>query len=159
MPPQIIFAFDYGTRRIGVASGDTLTRTARGLKTLDLAPDIPWTAIARLIAEYRPAQLVVGVPYNMDGTPTLLTDATRAFARELRSRFALPACLMDERLSSREAESELRDARASGLKRRRLTHGDIDMTAAKIVLERWFANPAAAEALEPPQHPDAGGGT
>lgn len=147
--PTIVFAFDFGTRRIGVASGDTLTRTARGLKTFERTSDIPWPAIAALVAEYRPSQLIVGVPYNMDGTPTLLTDAARAFARELRIRLSLPACLMDERLSSREAEAELRDARASGLKRRRLTHGDIDMTAAKIVLERWFANPAAAESLEP----------
>jgi putative Holliday junction resolvase len=147
--PQIVFAFDFGTRRIGLASGDTLTRTAHGLKTFERAGGIPWAAIAALVAEYRPSQLVIGVPYNMDGTPTLLTEAARAFARDLRTRFGLPACLMDERLSSREAEAELRIARASGLKRRRLTHGDVDMTAAKIVLERWFANPAAAEALEP----------
>lgn len=147
--PQIIFAFDFGTRRIGVASGDTLTRTARGLKTFERTGEVPWPAIAAAIAEYRPSQLVVGVPYNMDGTPTLLTDAARQFARELNTRFDLPACLMDERLSSREAEAELRVARASGLKRRRLTHGDVDMTAAKIVLERWFANPAEAEALDP----------
>jgi len=147
--PQIIFAFDYGTRRIGVASGDTLTRTARPLTTLERSSTLPWPAIATLIAEYRPAQLIVGVPYNMDGTPTLLTEASRDFARELRDRHRLPACLMDERLSSREAEAELRQARSSGLKRRRLTHADVDMTAAKIVLERWFADPAAAEALEP----------
>jgi putative Holliday junction resolvase len=145
--PQIILAFDYGTRRIGIASGDTLTRTSRPLKTLDRLSDIPWSIIGELIVEYRPAQLVIGVPYNMDGTPTLLTESAREFARELRDRFNLPACLMDERLSSREAEAELREARASGLKRRRLTHGDVDMTAAKIVLERWFANPLAAEAL------------
>ncbi len=157
--PSIIFAFDYGTRRIGVASGDTLTRTARPLKTFDRTSEIPWAAIAKLVAEYRPHQLVVGVPYNMDGTPTLLTEAAREFARELRTRFGISACLMDERLSSREAESELRDARASGLKRRRLTHGDVDMTAAKIVLERWFANPAAAESLEPREHTDIGRGT
>ncbi len=150
MPPQIIFAFDFGTRRIGVASGDTLTGTARGLTTLECANEIPWPAIGALITDYRPTQLVIGVPYNMDGTPTLLTDAARAFARELRLRFGIAACLMDERLSSREAESELRNARASGLKRRRLTHGDVDMTAAKIVLERWLANPAAAEPIEPP---------
>lgn len=147
--PQIIFAFDYGTRRIGVATGDTLTRTARGLKTLERTGDVPWAAIAQLIGDYRPTRLVVGVPYNMDGTPTLLTDAARAFAIELRSRFNIESCLMDERLSSREAEAALREARASGLKHRRLTHGDVDMTAAKIVLERWFDNPAAAEALAP----------
>ena len=88
---------------------------------------------------------MVGVPYNMDGTPTLLTAAARDFARALHQRYGLPACLIDERLSSREAEAELRQARASGLKRRRLTHADVDMTAAKIVLERWFQNPSAAE--------------
>lgn len=141
--PQIIFAFDYGTRRIGIASGDTLTRTARPLATIESTS--PWDAIGKLIADYRPTQLVVGVPYNMDGTPTLLTDAAREFARALQKRYGLPACLIDERLSSREAEAELRHARASGLKRRRLTHADVDMTAAKIVLERWFQNPSAAE--------------
>jgi putative holliday junction resolvase len=156
MAPEIIFAFDFGTRRIGIASGDTLTRTARPLKTFDCSKEMPWAAIAKLVAEYRPRQLVIGVPYNMDGTPTLLTNAARAFAHELSARFEIPACLMDERLSSREAESELRDARANGLKRRRLTHGDVDMTAAKIVLERWFANPAAAESLEPREHTDIG---
>lgn len=145
--PQIILAFDFGTRRIGVASGDTLTRTARALTTLDCPSGPPWTAIGRLIAEYHPAQLVVGLPYNMDGTPTLLTEASRSFARELQVRHALAVALVDERLSSREAEAQLRDARAQGLKRRRLTHADVDMAAAKILLERWFQEPAAAEQL------------
>lgn len=143
--PQIILAFDFGTRRIGVASGDTLTRTARALTTLDCPSGPPWAAIGKLIAEYRPAQLVVGLPYNMDGTATLLTEASRSFARELRVRHALAVALVDERLSSREAEAQLRDARAQGLKRRRLTHADVDMAAAKILLERWFQEPAAAE--------------
>ncbi len=147
--PEIIFAFDFGTRRIGIATGDTLTRTARGLKTFERRGDIPWAGIAQLISDYRPTRLVVGVPYNMDGSPTLLTDVVRAFAIELRTRFNIESCLVDERLSSREAEAALREARASGLKRRRLTHGDVDMMAAKIVLDRWFANPAAAEALGP----------
>lgn len=143
--PQIILAFDFGTRRIGVASGDTLTQTARALTTLDCPSGPPWAAIDKLIAEYRPAQLVVGLPYNMDGTATLLTEASRSFARELRVRHALAVALVDERLSSREAEAQLRDARAQGLKRRRLTHADVDMAAAKILLERWFQEPAAAE--------------
>lgn len=146
--PRIIFAFDFGTRRIGVASGDTLTRTARGLTTLErTSVDIPWSEIAELIADYRPALLVVGVPYNMDGTATLLTDAARCFARELNVRFGIPVCLIDERLSSREAQAQLREARAAGLKRRRVKHTDVDMTAAKVVLESWFADPSAAEEL------------
>ena len=146
--PQLLLAFDYGTRRIGVASGDTLTRTARPLTTLECNPGTPWAAIEQLIRDFRPAQLVVGVPYNMDGTPTLLTEAARSFARELLTRHRLAVLLVDERLSSREASEQLRDARASGLKRRRVTHADIDMTAAKILLERWFDAPDAVERLQ-----------
>lgn len=147
--PQLILAFDFGTRRIGVASGDTLTRTARPVAALDAGSGAPWTAIERLVKEFGPAQFVVGVPYNMDGTPTVLTTATRAFARELEQRHGLPVAMVDERLSSREASAELRDARAGGLKRRRVTPGDVDMTAAKILLERWFQNPLpAARAIE-----------
>lgn len=144
--PQVILAFDFGTRRIGVASGDTLTRTARALTTLDCNSNVmPWTAIDKLVREYQPSQLVVGLPWNMDGTPTLLTDASRAFAAELKARYDKPVALVDERLSSREAESQLRDARASGLKKRRNTHADVDMIAAKILLEQWLENPDAAE--------------
>ena len=120
--PQLILAFDYGTRRIGVASGDTLTRTARALTTLERSGNLPWPAIGKLIAEYRPAQLIVGVPYNMDGTATAHTAATRSFARELHTRHAIAVALVDERLSSREAEAQLREARAGGLKRGRVTH-------------------------------------
>jgi putative holliday junction resolvase len=141
--PQLILAFDFGTRRIGIAAGDTLTRTARGVSTLERARDIPWTAIDKLVAELQPAQFVVGLPLNMDGTPTALTAATRAFAEELRKRCGKPVALIDERLSSREAEAALRDARAAGLKRGRTTHADVDKIAARILLERWFAESGA----------------
>ena len=143
--PHIILAFDYGTRRIGVASGDTLTGTARALTALQCTPNVPWPQIDRLVEEYRPHQFVVGLPYNMDGTPTLLTEASRRFATELKSRYAQPVALVNERLSSREASEQLREARARGLKRRRTTREDIDMIAARILLERWFDNPAAAQ--------------
>lgn len=144
--PQVILAFDFGTRRIGVASGDTLTRTARALTTLEYSTAaLPWIAIDKLMREYQPAQLVVGLPWNMDGTPTLLTDASRAFGAELNTRYNKPVALVDERLSSREAESQLREARASGMKKRRNTHADVDMIAARILLEQWLQNPRAAE--------------
>jgi putative Holliday junction resolvase len=143
--PQIILAFDYGTRRIGVASGDDLTRTARALATLDCTSDIPWNAIDRLVEEYRPAQFVVGLPYNMDGTPTPLTKSSRRFGIELKTRYTQPVALVDERLSSCEAAEQIRSARANGMKRRRATHGDVDKVAARILLERWFENEAAAQ--------------
>src|SRR5690606_4766169 len=123
-----------------------LTRTARALTTLERNNEvIPWNSIDRLVREYQPAQLVVGLPWNMDGTPTLLTDASRAFAAELKARYNKPVALDDERLSSREAESQLRDARASGMKKRRNTHADVDMIAARILLEQRLENRHAAE--------------
>jgi putative Holliday junction resolvase len=137
--PEIHLAFDFGTRRIGVASGDSLTRTARALTTLEYKGTPPWAAIGQLIAEYQPARLIVGLPCNMDGTPTTTTAPARAFALQLKQRFELPVDLVDERLSSVEAERELRAARASGLKKHRVVHADVDRVAAKLLLERWYS--------------------
>lgn len=105
----------------------------------------PWAAISKLVQEYQPSQFVVGLPWNMDGTPTLLTEASRAFGAELKSRYNKPVALVDERLSSREAEAQLREARASGMKKRRNTHADVDMIAARILLEQWLQDPLGAE--------------
>jgi putative Holliday junction resolvase len=145
--PQLILAFDFGTRRIGLAAGDTLTRTARALSTVDCARGTPWSAIDKVYADLQPSQLVVGLPLNMDGTPTALTAAARTFAAELGARYRKPVALVDERLSSREAEAELRDARGAGLKRGRATHADVDMIAARILLERWFAGESEASTM------------
>jgi putative holliday junction resolvase len=138
--PTLILGFDYGTRRIGVACGNTLTHSARPLKTLSRGNSPPWGEIATLVNEFSPSQFVVGLPYNMDGTETALTPEVRLFADELTARFKLPVALVDERLSSRAAESELRDARAQGHMRKRVTHGDVDMTAAKVLVEQWLRN-------------------
>jgi putative holliday junction resolvase len=145
--PQLVLAFDYGTRRIGVASGDTLTRTARALAALDCTARVPWPAIDKLVAELQPAQFIVGLPRNMDGTPAALAAASRRFAAEIVARYSKPVALVDETLSSREAAADLREARASGLKRKRTTHADVDKAAAKILIERWLENPAAAEVV------------
>jgi putative Holliday junction resolvase len=136
--PELVLAFDYGERRIGVACGNTLTASARPLTTLTRSPQTPWDAIAALVKEYSPSKFVVGLPYNMDGTDTVLSQTARDFAAELTARYARPAILVDERLSSRAASEELRDARASGSQRRRVSRADIDMTAAKVLLEQWL---------------------
>jgi len=136
--PQLILGFDYGTRRVGVACGNTLTQSARPLKTLTRGNSPPWSDIAAMVNEFAPSQFVVGLPYNMDGTETALTPEVRVFADELSTRFKLPVALVDERLSSRAAEAELRDARAQGRMHKRVTHGDVDMTAAKVLVEQWL---------------------
>ncbi len=137
--PFVVVAFDFGTRRIGVASGDTLTRTAHPRSTLTCGPNGPdWASLRKVIADLAPARLAVGEPYNADGTPGPLTEAARRFATELRSVSSLPVDLVDERWSSQDAEERLRAQRASGLRTRRLSRGDVDATAAAVILERWF---------------------
>jgi len=146
MRAEVVLAFDYGTRRIGVATGDTLTRTARPLTTLEYpAGKLPWDAIDKLNSDYTPAQFIVGLPYNMDGSPTRLTAASRHFASSLKARYMSSVALVDERLSSREGESALRAARAGGIRRRRVRRVDVDSAAAAVLLERWFDNPSAVE--------------
>jgi putative Holliday junction resolvase len=138
--PTIVVALDFGLKRIGIASGDTLTRTANPRSTLANGTQGPdWAAIDRVIADLRPARLAVGEPYNADGSPSALTEAARRFAAELARRSALPVDLVDERHSSQDAEERLREMRATGQRGRRVTREDVDAVAAAVILERWFA--------------------
>jgi putative Holliday junction resolvase len=137
--PKIIVALDFGLRRIGIASGDTLTRAAHPRSAVGNGPQGPdWTSIERVLADTRPARIAVGEPYNADGSTSALTEAARRFAAELANRSALPVDLVDERWSSQDAEERLRAQRASGERKRRVTREDVDAAAAAIILERWF---------------------
>jgi putative Holliday junction resolvase len=137
--PKIIVALDFGLRRIGIASGDTLTRAAHPRSAVGNGPQGPdWTSIERVLADTRPARIAVGEPYNADGSTSPLTEAARRFAAELANRSSLPVDLVDERWSSQDAEERLRAQRASGERKRRVTREDVDAAAAAIILERWF---------------------
>jgi putative Holliday junction resolvase len=137
--PAIVLALDFGLKRIGIASGDTLTRTAHPRGTANNGPGGPdWAALQKVIDELRPARLAVGEPYNADGSASPLTATARRFAAELKQRSSLPVDLVDERWSSQDAEERLREARASGLRGRRVNKADVDATAAAVILERWF---------------------
>jgi putative holliday junction resolvase len=137
--PQTVLGFDFGLKRIGIACGDTLTRQATPRATAAVhrgAPD--WEAIAREVHSLTPAVLVVGAPYNADGSEGALLAAARRFAAELERRFALPVQLIDERFSSLEASEALKTRRASGQRRRRIGRTDVDSAAAAVILGRWF---------------------
>lgn len=136
---EAVLAFDFGLKRIGIAAGDTLTATAapRPAAFVNRAgPD--WPAIAREVDALKPRRLVVGAPYNVDGTPGALAPAARRFANELERRFQLPVSMVDERWSSLEAGTALKARRAGG-GRRRIRREDIDSAAAAVILERWLA--------------------
>jgi putative Holliday junction resolvase len=137
--PEVILSVDFGLKRIGVASGDTLTRTAHPRTAISNGPNGPdWQALKRILADTRPARIAVGEPYNADGSESPQTGAARRFATELARLSGLPVDLVDERWSSQDAEERLRDERASGDRRRRVTKEAIDAAAAAVILERWF---------------------
>ena len=137
--PQIVLAFDFGLRRIGVACGDTLSRSASALETVPSGTNGPrWEMIGAMMRDWQPAMAVVGLPYNVDGSESDMTLAARGFATELTRRFALEVALVDERYSSLDAEARLKSARESGLRRGRVAKSDIDAAAACVILERWF---------------------
>ena len=137
--PEIVLAFDFGRRRIGVACGDTVSRTAAPLSGVAVGACGPrWETIDSLMRDWQPSILVVGLPYNVDDSESAVTGAARGFANELAERYALPVRLIDERYSSMEAGSRLKAARESGLRKRRVAKADVDAAAACIILERWF---------------------
>ena len=136
---QTVLAFDFGLKRIGIAAGDTLTATAAPRPAVAVHQQGPdWNAITREVRMLSPRRLVVGAPYNADGTPGALAPAARRFAAELERRFGLPVNLVDERWSSLEASAALKAQRSSGERKRRVRKEDIDSAAAAVILERWL---------------------
>jgi putative Holliday junction resolvase len=130
-----ILAFDFGTRRIGAAVGDFETRLAHPLTTISGADNrARFAAIERLLAEWRPVLLVVGVPAHADGREHEVGSLARRFAQRLRGRFGLGVALVDEHLTSDDAERALRAAGARGA---RLKSG-LDAVAAQRILETFF---------------------
>lgn len=134
----VLLAFDYGARRIGVAVGQTTTGTASPLGTLSAESGPDWQAVMRLLRDWGPQRLLVGLPCNMDDSDTVLTETCRGFAAELERRTGLPVELVDERLTSVAATDELREARRSGALGRRVSRGDVDANAARLILETWL---------------------
>lgn len=123
MTDQVVLAFDFGARRIGVAIGNGVTREARPLTSVNAATVAArWDAVAALMAEWEPARLVVGIPRHPDGTPHEMTARCERFARQLEGRYRRPVAQVDERYTSAVS------ARAD----------DVDAAAAALILQQWF---------------------
>lgn len=143
-----LLGFDVGARRIGVAISSGFGLGARALAVVDVHDDqIDWKAVEKLHREWRPAGFIVGDPMTLDGGDQPIRQRARAFARELRTRFALPVAMMDERNSSQEAARRFAAERADGRRRRR--DADLlDAVAAAVIVERWLASPHDAIPIE-----------
>lgn len=123
---QTFLAFDFGIKRTGVATGNRITRSATPLQTLHIAGvDARFDAIKKILLEWQPQAVVVGIPTHPDGVAHEMTQRAQRFARQLHGRFNLPVHEVDERYSSVEAASR-------GAK-------DLDAEAAAIILEQFFS--------------------
>ena len=130
--------FDFGTKRIGVAVGQSITASAQPLKTLKACEGEPqWEAMDSLITQWKPCGLIVGIPLNMDGTEQPITQQARLFIQALTARYHLPVYESDERLSTREAKALLfEEGGYNSLKNKA-----IDSYAAQIILATWLNSP------------------
>lgn len=142
---QTVMSFDYGLRQIGVAHGQTLTATAEGIAIIKATDGVPnWNNLKALLDEWKPDLLLVGLPLNMDGSESEISRLARKFARRLQGRFNLDVLMIDERLTSQEAKSSLRD---SGY----VTEGGkvdltkVDHLAAALILQSWLDQPSLGQ--------------
>ena len=139
-PTGTTLAFDFGEARIGVAEGDAEVGTVHPLATVTgEGNEAKVAAIAKLVTEWQPRQLVVGLPAHTDGSEHELTRLCRKFGRRLHGRFGLPVYWVDERLSSLYAESLLAEAQVFGRKQKAV----LDQVAAQAILQGFFEGGAA----------------
>ena len=131
MRATTVIGFDFGTYWIGVAVGQTLTRQATPLPALR---NNDWKAIAKLLDEWRPQQLVVGLPLSMNGEDDEMTVRTKRFGRQLEGRFGIATCMIDERLTTREAY-QIADEQ-----QQHKSKTEIDSLSAAIITESWLQN-------------------
>lgn len=140
IPQGSLLAFDFGTKRIGIAIGNTISCTTRPLITLhDESNEARFAAIGGLLQEWQPAALVVGLPCNEDGTPHDMTRLSQRFANRLKGRFKLPVILVDERYTSAVAGIELERAGIRGQAQKPM----LDQVAAQQILQAYFDEPSA----------------
>ncbi|MBF1995749.1 Holliday junction resolvase RuvX [Serratia symbiotica] len=135
MSNRTVIAFDFGSKSIGAAIGQELTGSARALAAFKAQAGSPdWQKIAKLLQEWQPDLVVVGLPLNMDGSEQPVTEQARKFANRLHGRFGVQIALHDERLSTVEARANLFDR--GGF--RALDKGSVDSASAVVILESWF---------------------
>lgn len=132
---SIILGFDFGTKRIGVAVGQTVTKTARPLDIIPAKEGVPeWEKLNKIMKTWQPDALVIGIPLNMDGSSQPLTKKAKQFANLLKKQFDLPIYEVDERLTTRDAREEIFNK--GGYKA--LQNRQIDSFAAQLILQTWF---------------------
>lgn len=134
-----VIGFDFGAKRIGLAVGETSTRIANPLGAIEAeSNEARLTQIDRVVAEWKPAAMVVGEPRHANGSPHEVARLASKFARRLAARYRVPVVMVDETLTSATAEAALRDTRTRASRKT-----DVDALAAAIILQSWLDQPEA----------------
>ncbi|PWQ93073.1 Holliday junction resolvase RuvX [Leucothrix pacifica] len=135
-----VMVFDFGLQRTGVAVGNTIVGTASAVETLQSINNKPnWDGISRLIEQWAPSQLVVGMPKQLDGQDTPLTAPIEKFCNQLNGRYNLPVAQANEQFTSIEAGRRLKEVRQAGRKRK-VKKEEVDQISAVIIFENWYQN-------------------
>lgn len=137
MAGGIVLGFDFGSKRIGIATGQTISRTASSLCVLPNQKNSLWPAIEKILAEWQPELLIVGLPLDLDGKETSISQAARKFAGRLHGRFGLPVEFQDERFSSIDAAQQFASLRSQGGSRKKDSNA-LDAAAARIITQAWL---------------------
>ena len=136
---QTVLGFDYGRRKIGIAVGQTSTGFAEGIATIRAdSPAGPWLKIGKLIAEWQPDTLVVGLPLALDGSEPKFAKSTRKFGRQLHCRFELPVDFVDETLTTDFANAIIRETTPSGKRSTKRRISVRDQLAAELILKTYL---------------------
>ena len=143
--PSSLLAFDFGLKQIGVAYGQTLTNNAKGIAIIKAVDGVPqWSEISAVIEEWEPNIVRVGLPLNMEDSESEVSGRSRKFARRLVGRFNVEVQMVDERLTSQEAKSFVRD-QAENQKGRIRDLTKIDHIAASLILQSWLNDPSLGQ--------------
>ena len=136
---QLVMAFDFGTQKMGIATGHALTGTGQPLALFPMQDGIPnWDNLEKIIRQWQPELMLVGLPLNMDDSESELSARARKFARRLRHRTNLAVWMVDERLSTRDARESLGRLQQQGQAKRT----SADSLAALMLIETWFREPS-----------------
>ena len=133
---KLILAFDFGEKKIGIASGNLFTKTASPIATIEYDKKIPWNKIEKIISEWSPDKIIIGIPEQK--SKSKIVNKCYKFKKDIEIRFKLPVNTVDESFTSVEAKSILKNHRKIGIKKKRIKKQDIDSYSARLIAEQWM---------------------
>ena len=139
MSSIVLIGFDFGTKKIGVAIAQTITKTATPMPAIKMINGQPrWNELDAIISDYKPNKAIIGLPDSKNQQTIKLIEKIKISSSALEKKYTIPTILINEGFSTQMAKQELKEKRNSGILKNRIKKGQADSTAAKIILEQWL---------------------